>query len=284
MQVEVKNSTKKLCENGEPVLHSKSPLIQNTMLAALGLDYVYLCQPVPRGRCREWLECAKFAGYAGFNATMPHKEELVELMDELDGDARLFGAVNTVCIRDGRAYGYNTDGAGFLRALNDEGIDPAGKRVLVLGAGGAAKAVCLKLAQAGAEVVVCNRTADKATALCAHEPARLRPAGFDPDTLRREAAECGLLVNCTSLGMEGAAGQFEEFSFLDALPAGAPVVDLIYAPAETELLRRAREGGHQTANGFGLLVNQAVLSLEHFTGTAIDAAEMKRRLADVLLP
>lgn len=284
MQVEVKNSTKKLCVIGEPVLHSKSPLIQNTMLAALGLDYVYLCQPVPRGRCREWLECAKFAGYAGFNATMPHKEELVELMDELDGDARLFGAVNTVCIRDGRAYGYNTDGAGFLRALNDEGIDPAGKRVLVLGAGGAAKAVCLKLAQAGAEVVVCNRTADKAAALCAHEPARLRPAGFDPDTLRREAAECGLLVNCTSLGMEGAAGQFEEFSFLDALPAGAPVVDLIYAPAETELLRRAREGGHQTANGFGLLVNQAVLSLEHFTGTAIDAAEMKRRLADVLLP
>ena len=115
------------------------------------------------------------------------KEELVELMDELDGDARLFGAVNTVCIRDGRAYGYNTDGAGFLRALNDEGIDPAGKRVLVLGAGGAAKAVCLKLAQAGAEVVVCNRTADKAAALCAHEPARLRPAGFDPDTLRRSA-------------------------------------------------------------------------------------------------
>ena len=161
MQVEVKNSTKKLCVIGEPVLHSKSPLIQNTMLAALGLDYVYLCQPVPRGRCREWLECAKFAGYAGFNATMPHKEELVELMDELDGDARLFGAVNTVCIRDGRAYGYNTDGAGFLRALNDEGIDPAGKRVLVLGAGGAAKAVCLKLAQAGAEVVVCNRTATR---------------------------------------------------------------------------------------------------------------------------
>ena len=112
----------------------------------------------------------------------------------------------------------------------------------------------------------------------------LRTAGFDPDTLRREAAEGGLVVNCTSLGMEGAAGQFEEFSFLDALPAGAPVVDLIYAPAETELLRRAREGGHQTANGFGLLVNQAVLSLEHFTGTAIDAAEMKRRLADVLLP
>lgn len=155
----------------------------------------------------------------GFNATMPHKEELVELMDELDGDARLFGAVNTSVSGTARAYGYNTDGAGFLRALNDEGIDPAGSGCWCWGAGGAAKAVCLKLAQAGAEVVVCNRTADKAAALCAHEPARLRPAGFDPDTLRRKAAECGLLVNCTSLGMEGAAGQFEEFSFLDALPA-----------------------------------------------------------------
>ena len=145
--------------------------------------------------------------------------------------------------------------------------------------------MCLKLAQAGAEVTVCNRTPDKAAALCALDPlGRLIPADFAPETLRRAAAEAGLLVNCTSLGMEGAAGQFEEFSFLDALLPGAPVVDLIYAPAETELLRRARERGYQTVNGFGLLVNQAVLSLEHFTGTAIDAAEMKRRLAEVLLP
>ena len=179
LRVEVKNSTKKLCVIGDPVGHSKSPLIQNTMIAALGLDYVYLCQPVPRGSCRQWLDCARFAGYAGFNATMPHKEELVGLMDELDEDARLFGAVNTVCLRDGKAWGYNTDGAGFLRTLDDEGISPAGKRVLVLGAGGAAKAVCLKLAQAGADVVVCNRTVSKAAELCALAPEHLRPAGFD---------------------------------------------------------------------------------------------------------
>lgn len=282
LRVEVKNSTKKLCVIGDPVGHSKSPLIQNTMIAALGLDYVYLCQPVPRGSCRQWLDCARFAGYAGFNATMPHKEELVGLMDELDEDARLFGAVNTVCLRDGKAWGYNTDGAGFLRTLDDEGISPAGKRVLVLGAGGAAKAVCLKLAQAGADVVVCNRTVSRAAELCAHDPARMRPAGFDIDTLRREAAECQLLVNCTSLGMAGAGGQFRDFSFLDVLPLNAPVVDLIYAPAETELLCRAREKGHHTANGFGLLVNQAVLSLEHFTDTPIDAAAMKKLLAEKL--
>ena len=276
------NETRKLCAIGDPVLHSLSPAIHNTMLQALGLNYVYLCQPVPRGRAAEWLAAARLAGYAGFNATMPHKEALVPLMDELDEDARLTGAVNTVCLRDGKAYGYNTDGEGFLRALADEGIHPAGKRVLVLGAGGAAKAVCLKLAQAGAEVVVCNRTAEKAAALCAHDPEHLRPAGFDLDTLRREAEQCRLLVNCTSLGMEGAGGQFEDFSFLDVLPHGAAVVDLIYAPAETELLRRAREKGHHTANGIGLLVNQAVLALERFTGESIDSAEMKKLLSDKL--
>ena len=113
MKVELNNTTKKLCVIGDPVEHSKSPLIQNTMLESLGLDYIYLCQPVPRGQCEQWLACAKFAGYAGFNATMPHKQELVPLMDALDEDARLMGAVNTVCIREGKTYGYNTDGEGF---------------------------------------------------------------------------------------------------------------------------------------------------------------------------
>ena len=282
MNVEVDNNTKKLCVIGDPVLHSKSPLLHNTMLRELGLDYVYLCQPVPRGRCREWLDCAKFTGYAGFNATMPHKEELVPLMDELDGDAALIGAVNTVCIRDGKAYGYNTDGEGFLRSLADEGIHPAGRRVMVLGAGGAAKAVCLKLAQAGAAVTVCNRTLEKAEAICAHDPAHLRAAGFDAVTLYKEAQGCDLLVNCTSLGMEGTQGQFEDFSFLDGLAAGVPVVDLIYAPAQTELLRQAARRGHKTVNGYGLLVNQAVLALEHFTGTAIDAARMKQVLSGLV--
>ena len=121
MHVELKNTTRKLCVIGDPVLHSKSPLIQNTMLSALGLDYIYLCQPVSAGRAAEWLSAAKVAGYAGFNATMPHKEELLPLMDELDEDARMYGAVNTVCIRDGKYYGFNTDGKGFLASLRHAG-------------------------------------------------------------------------------------------------------------------------------------------------------------------
>ena len=105
MHVELKNTTRKLCVIGDPVLHSKSPLIQNTMLSALGLDYIYLCQPVSAGRAAEWLSAAKVAGYAGFNATMPHKLDLVPLMDELDEDARLDQSVNTVCITEGKVYG-----------------------------------------------------------------------------------------------------------------------------------------------------------------------------------
>ena len=284
MKVELTNTTKKLCVIGDPVLHSKSPLIHNTMLAALGLDYVYLCQPVPRGQAAEWLRCAKFAGYAGFNATMPHKEDLFPLMDETDEDARLYQAVNTVCIKEGRVYGYNTDGRGFLRALEDLKVTPAGRTVLLLGAGGAARAVALKLVQQGAKAVfVCNRTVEKAAALCASDPlGRLTPAGFDAATLGRLAARADLVVNCTSLGMEGTAGQFEDLSFLEALPAGVPVFDLIYAPAETALLRRARELGHPAANGLGMLVYQAVFALEHFTDTAIDAAAMAKLLTPVL--
>ncbi len=277
MKIELHNTSRKLCVIGDPVLHSKSPLIQNTMLAALGLDYIYLCQSVPRGETETWLRCAAFCGYAGFNATMPHKEALVPWMDELDEDARMYGAVNTVCLREGRCYGYNTDGRGFLAALEQAGVATRGQNVLILGAGGAAKAVAPKLCQAGdaRQVVVANRTVEKAAALCAGaEKGRMIPAGFAPEELRRAAEQCDLLVNCTNLGMEGTGGQFSDFSFLEALPSHAAVCDVIYAPAETELLRRARERGLRTLNGLGMLIWQAVFALEHFTQTRIDGKAM----------
>lgn len=275
MRVEVKNTTRKLCVIGDPVLHSKSPILQNAMISALGLDYIYLCQPVPKGEAGRWLECAAYAGYAGFNATMPHKEELFPLMDEVDEGARRCGAVNTVCICDGKYYGYNTDGAGFLRALADLGVEPAGKRVTLLGSGGAAKAVALALAGAGAKVTVCNRTVEKAEALCAADPASLTPAGFEIETLCKLASESDVLVNCTSLGMAGTGTQFADLSFLDCLPPHAAVCDVIYAPEETELLRRARAGGYPAMNGLGMLLHQAILALEHFTGEKLDVEKAK---------
>ena len=267
---------RKLCVIGDPIEHSKSPLIQNAMIRAAGLDYVYDARQVAWADTALWLEQAKREGYVGFNATMPHKENLVSLMDELSADAALYRSVNTVCRREGRWYGYNTDGEGFLQALREAGMDPAGRRVLVLGAGGAAKAVVSKLVQGDAQsVVVANRTLDRAARLCAQdESGRTKPADFRSETLKRLAAESDLVVNCTSLGMTGTSGQFEDLSFLKELRENAGVFDLIYSPARTALLMQAKELGLPVANGLGMLIWQAVFALEYFVDAKLDGQAM----------
>ena len=272
---------------GDPVLHSKSPVIQSAMLAALGLDDVtYTARVVRRGELPDYLGWAREHGVAGFNATMPHKEDLVPLMDELDGAARSIGSVNTVCFRDGRLSGHSTDGPGFLAALEHElHINPTGRTITLLGAGGAARAVACALAQAGAaRVYVCNRTVERAAALCALDPSGcLTPAGFDSETLSHLAARSDLLVNCTNLGMEGCPDQFADLTFLDALPQGAAVYDLIYHPAETGLLRQANFCGLATCNGLSMLVWQAVLALEYFLDRPLNREKLARVAGAALL-
>lgn len=262
---------------GDPVLHSKSPVIQGAMLAALGLDMEYTPHVVRRGELPDYLRWARDNGVTGFNATMPHKEDLLPLLDEVDPLAQSIGAVNTVCLRDGKWVGFNTDGAGAVAALKD-GLSMAPNRLTVtlLGAGGAAKAVALSLSAAGAErVFVCNRTLSRAQALCAQDPlGRLSPAGFDAGTLSSLASKSQLLVNCTNLGMAGCPHQFEDFSFLDALPPNAAVFDAIYHPAETELLAQAKGRGLRVMNGLPMLVNQAVLALEHFLNRPLNRPAM----------
>lgn len=269
---------------GDPVLHSSSPAIHRAMLDELGLDIPYSAKVVRKGGLADYLAWARENGITGFNATMPHKEDLLPLLDRLDGDAAVCKAVNTVCLRDGKWIGHNTDGAGCLEALKAAGMDPAGQMVLVLGAGGAAKAVIPKLIQGGAEAVfVCNRNLERAAALCAWDKlGRLAPADFAPETLGRLAWQCSLVVNCTSLGMEGTGAQFEDFGFLEALPPSAGVYDLIYHPNETELLRRVRLRGLRTANGLGMLAWQAVLSLEFFLDRPLDRPRMAAVAAHAL--
>ena len=272
---------------GDPVLHSKSPVIQGAMLAALGRkDVAYTARVVRRGELPDYMAWAKENGVAGFNATMPHKEDLLPLMDELDDAARAIGSVNTVCLRNGMLCGHSTDGPGFLAALENElHISSTGRTIILLGAGGAARAVACALVQAGAaRVYVCNRTQKRAAALCDLDPlGRLVSAGLDGATLNRLSARSDLLVNCTNLGMEGCPDQFEDFSFLDALPRGAAVYDLIYHPAKTELLRQCDQRELTTANGLSMLVWQAVLALEFFLDQPLDRENLARAAVAALL-
>jgi len=269
---------KQLCVIGDPIEHSKSPLIQNAMIAAAGLPYVYTARRVPGSETARWLSQARAEGLAGFNATMPHKEYLAVLANALSPDAKKFQSVNTVCIKNDKIYGYNTDGDGFLQALREAGLDPAGRQALVLGAGGAAKAVVPKLLEGRADrVFVVNRTPERAKALCAGEDSeRAVPADFACETLKCLASRCDLVVNCTSLGMTGTAGQFDDLDFLEQLRAGAGVFDLIYSPARTQLLERAEGLGLTVSNGLGMLVWQGVFALELFVGERLDRSALAR--------
>ena len=171
---------KKLAVIGDPIEHSLSPIIQQAMLDELGISCTYERILVQAGSVAAWLPSAPELNLAGFNATMPHKTDLVPLMDTLSDDARMYRSVNTVVIREGRFHGHNTDGEGFLRALHDAGMEHRNRRVVVYGAGGAARSVVLKLTAAGAEnVTVCCRTPKKAEELAARSPRTGEPDPLD---------------------------------------------------------------------------------------------------------
>lgn len=262
-----------LCVIGDPVAHSKSPAIQNAMLRHLGLEPIYTYRTVKPDELPAFMETARAGEWRGFNATMPHKQALLPLLDDVDEEARMLGAVNTVVLENGKAVGHNTDGRGFLAALKAElGVTPDGKTVTLLGAGGAARAVAVALVRGGAKTVrICNRSVSRAEELCALCPDVLVPAGFD--TLSALAADTDILVNCTSLGMTG-QDAFDDLSFLSALPADAVVCDCVYEPDETVLLRAARAGGHRAINGLGMLLHQAIFALEHFLDRELDHAAL----------
>lgn len=260
---------KQLYVIGDPVTHSKSPLLHNTMCRALGLDFTYGCRTVHRHELPAFLTAAKGEGCAGFNATMPFKELLLPYLDGLDPLASTLGAVNTVCIKNDKLYGYNTDCPGYLATLRSRGLDPAGKRAVLLGAGGAAKAVAVGLCQSGASVAVLNRTLARAQAVAALCPGQATALPWTVDALAQVLPQADLLVNATSLGMAG-QGQFGDFSFLDLLPKDCLVSDLIYHPAPTELLREAAVRGLAAMDGYPLLIHQAILALEYFSGVSID--------------
>ena len=247
-------SARKLaCIIGWPVAQSLSPAIHNAAFDALGLDWTYVPLAVRPGAIDEGMTLLRELDVQGANVTMPHKQSVVPYLQRLEGDAETLQAVNTI-VRDGEALvGENTDGPGFLWAIAEEaGFDPAGKRALVLGAGGAARAVAVALASAGASVVVSARRAEQAAEL-----SRLA-AGIETSPWS-VATEADLVVNATP-SRDGLP--------LDAMGFGPGVlaVDLIYLPPSTGFVLAARTAGATALGGLGMLVHQAALSFRLWTG------------------
>jgi shikimate dehydrogenase len=240
--------------------------MHNAAFAALDLDWVYVAFPVPRGEAARAVEAARLLGVVGLSVTMPHKEDAAAACDELDADADALGAVNTITLATGKpVVGANTDGAGFLAALRDEHVEPIGRRVLVLGAGGAARAIARALGDAGAVVTVAARRVEAAR----HAAALAGGIGLAFDAA--DVTVFDVIVNAPPLGMRGEPPPIDAAS----LRVGQFVYDAVYT-VETPLLRHARSQGIACAGGLNMLVHQGALAFECWTGREAPRDVMKR--------
>ncbi len=263
---------------GHPVSHSVSPAFQQAALEHCSIDAAYTALDVPPVDLPATVDSLRDPDVLGANVTVPHKEAVFALLDSVSEEARLIGAVNTIHNCDGALEGHNTDARGFLSALREEaGFEPGGKTALILGAGGSARAVAVALAGEGASsVVIANRTLDRAETLAELVRSLDVPAqaiALDPAVLR-EAAQCDLVVNCTSLGMTGWPGPDETPIPADLIPPDALVCDLVYNPRETTLLREAASSGARTLGGLPMLVYQGAAAFEIWTGVTAPARVM----------
>jgi shikimate dehydrogenase len=256
---------KRACVIGWPVEHSRSPMIHRYWLKLYGIDGVYEKEAVPPEAARDFMRSLKERGYVGANVTLPHKLVAVEASDVADDAAHAIGAANTLWLdAEGRLNASNTDAYGFMTNLVEQAPqwNEARRPVVVLGAGGAARAVLYGLVKAGAsKVLLANRSRTRADDLALAFPPRVEVV--DWETRDRALAGSGLLVNTTSLGM---TGQTPLMIDLSKLPADAVVADIVYSPLETLLLTKARNHGNIAIDGLGMLLYQAVPGFERWFG------------------
>lgn len=269
----------------DPVAHSLSPPMHNRAFALRALDMVYVPLHVKAEALGAAVEAIRALHFVGVNVTIPHKVNIVAHLDTLSDHARLVGAVNTVVNRDGVLEGHNTDGAGFVRSLRKEaGFEPQGRRLLIVGAGGAAQAIAVQLAlEEASELIVANRTFDKAAQLAALvEQAGGRARAINLADLTPElVAECDALVHTTSWGM-APNSEVPPIMPAEMMHPNLLVCDIVYTPRETSLLRAARERGCAVLPGLGMLVEQAALAFELWTGVEAPVDGMRETLEAAL--
>ena len=256
----INSKTKLYAVIGDPISHSLSPDIHNRIFKELNVDKTYLALKIPPSGLMEALSVLRH-NFAGFNITIPHKEAIIPYLDEIDESAKIYGAVNTVKIEDGKLRGYNTDGYGFIKSIDTSGMNIEGKRVLMMGSGGAARVIAFELLNKGCHLTIANRNLDKANKLkmellessCNRNIIVTKPTELNKDYF--------CIVNTTPLGM---APLEKETPILDkSILKGATIVyDLIYNPFKTVLLEDAEEEGCIILNGFSMLFYQAIKAQE----------------------
>ena len=271
---------------GDPIEHTMSPLMHNAAFRELGLDYVYVAFRVKRDELAQAIEGMRALNIRGLNVTIPHKVNIIPLLNSLDPLAEKIGAVNTVVSKDGMLKGYNTDASGFLQALLDKGVTPEGKNAVILGAGGAARAISFILAEREANLVILNRLEEMDWA---EELARKISSVFGKEVRALELKEANLrtaldkaelLVNATSVGMSPNINSTPVPARL--LRPGLVVFDIVYNPIQTRLLREAEAAGAQTINGLEMLAWQGALAFEKWTGQKAPLDLMKREAIKAL--
>ena len=252
---------------GDPIEHTLSPTMQNAAFEHLGLDYVFLAFRVPPDELETAIRGVRALGIRGLNVTMPHKNSIIEFLDNADPAVRFLRAANTILNQRGRLRGFNTDGVGALEALKNNGVDLAGKKVLLLGAGGTAKAIAFSLVKEIDELTILNRDASKARELAAAlEPCGKKIVGneLSPTQVQQELQGSDVLINATSVGMTPCAS--ESIVEPDWLKSSLWVMDIVYNPVETRLIRIARGAGAKVINGVEMLLYQGASSFEIWTG------------------
>ena len=273
-----------LCVIGHPIEHSMSPVMHNAALNDLSLDYVYLAFDVTPTDLEKEILGFKKSNIKGINVTIPHKETIIHYLDELDTLSKQIGAVNTVKNEGGMLLGRNTDALGAKQALSDAGFKIEGKKALILGAGGAARAISFALTEKIDEIFICNRTEERAIKLAKElqDKTKIKAKGKDMSekTLKTLASSVDILINTTPIGMYPKI-DISPIS-KDLLNENLYVFDVIYNPLQTRLLKDAKEIGSKTLNGLDMFINQGALAFEWWTGKKPNVKLMKKKIIEQL--
>ncbi len=271
---------------GDPVEHSMSPVMHNAAFRELGIDYLYVPFRVKKEELGKAIEGMRALNIRGLNVTIPHKVAVLQFLDGLDPLAEKIGAVNTIVNDGGVLRGYNTDASGFLQALLERGIEPEGENIVILGAGGASRAISFILADRGAHLVILNRlleldwAKELASRISQTFTKEVEALELSRGNLLKALGKADILVNATSVGMSPNTDETPVTS--DLLRPGLIVFDIVYNPIKTRLLREAGAAGAETISGLDMLVWQGALAFEKWTGLRAPVELMREEAINLL--